>query len=303
MFWEGRLGPLLARTRDVSVDVIEEVKDDRATGLAAEVAFFGVLSIFPGLLMLAAALGSLDALAGSEVADRTRELIVDFAERVLTSEAQTAIDAVEELFADRSGGLLTLGAVTALWSLGRGFDAMIRALDLAYDLTEQRSWIRRRAIALALAVGSIIMAVVVLAMVVIGPLLGAGQALADQFGQGTVYTTLWSWLRLPFAGILLIAWAAAVFHIAPNHVTPWRKDLPGAALTTVLWLLASVGFSVYLRVAAAGNEIFGILGGGLTLLIWLYLLSLSLMIGAELNGVLERRSDRRATSGPSVGEP
>jgi membrane protein len=115
-------------------------------------------------------------------------------------------------------------------------------------------------------------------------------------GAGNIFAFAWRFLRWPVALALLIAWATTLYHVAPNRArTLWREDVPGAALTAVLWLASSLGLHLYLQVAADGNPVFGILGGGLILLIWLYLLSLSLLVGGEFNTVL-REPARPASS-------
>ncbi|MEZ5266570.1 MAG: YihY/virulence factor BrkB family protein [Acidimicrobiales bacterium] len=161
-----------------------------------------------------------------------------------------------------------------------------------YDLDEHRSFIAQRANALVLAVGSVITGAVILSMLVFGPLLGSGTDIADAVGSGRTFAVLWTYLRLPFALAVMVAWAATVFHVAPNHRTPWRWDLPGAAVTTALWLLGSFGFRVYLGVAGSGsNAVLGVLGGTLTLLLYVFVLSLSLLLGGEVNALLADRYD------------
>lgn len=293
----GRAGRVVRRT-------YREIAEDRVTGLAAEVAFFAVLSVFPGLLMVAAALGSLERLVGSELAARSKEQILDFLHLVLTDQAGGAIEAVETLFADESGGLITVASVAALWALSRGFAAIVRALNLAYDVRERRRWLSLRLLSLGLALGSVIAGAVLLAMVVVGPLLGRGEDVADFIGAGDVFAFAWRYLRWPVALVLLIAWATTLFHIAPNRVrTPWREDIPGAALTAALWLASSLGLNLYLQVVAGGNPVFGILGGGLILLIWLYLLSLSLLIGGEFNAVLKEPGAAARPGTPEDAHP
>jgi membrane protein len=283
---------LLAPRRIASIfkELIAEVVDDRMTGLAAEVAFFAVLSIFPGFLMIASGLGSLEGLLGSEIADEAESAVRSFMNRMLTSDASQAIQAVRDLFDERRSGLLTFSVIGALAALTRGFTALIRALDIAYDLTERRTWIRQRLMGVGLALGSVLMTVVILAMFVAGPLLGGGQALADRIGVGETFALFWDWLRWPVSFAVLVAWANATFHFGPNQKTAWVADLPGAILTSILWVVVSLGFSVYLRVAADFNQVLGILGGGLILLVWLYLLSIAFLLGAELNAILAGRA-------------
>jgi membrane protein len=146
---------------------------------------------------------------------------------------------------------------------------------------------------------TLVVAVVVLTMVVVGPLLGEGSVLADRLGYGSGFATAWDWLRWPLVIIVLMAWAATVYHVGPKHRSPWRWELPGAIVATIWWLVVSMGFRSYLDLASSGaNAVFGVLGGALSLLFWLYLLAMGLLIGAELNGLLASRYGVSAPVGP-----
>ena len=266
-----------------------EWRDDRVAGLAAEVAFFGLLGLFPTLLVLAAALGSLDAVVGQAVAARAEDQVVDFLRQVLSDEASGAVDAVQGLFSDSDSGALTIGLLTATWAASRAFQAVINALDVAYDLEERRPWLRLRLTAVGLSIGTAVVGALILGMLVVGPLFGTGRDIADAVGAGEVFAAFWDWMRWPAVLVLIIAWAATIFHIAPNHHTPWRWDVPGAGCTAAFWIVASVAFRVYLALAAGANEVLGTLGGSIIVLLWLYLMSLGLLLGGELNAVLVRR--------------
>jgi membrane protein len=292
----GRVAGAPGRLRSgatVALRVVRQSVEDRVGGLAAEVAFFGGLSLFPGLLILAATLGSLEGLIGGDLARQAEELVLSFLDRVLTEQAAGAVAAVRELFARPRGGLLTVASLLALGGLSRGFMAVIRALDLAYDLEERRSLVHQRLTALGLALSAVVVTVVVLAAVVLGPLLGAGLRLADWLGLGREFAATWGWLRWPFAFAVLVAWGATLHHVGPYRRTPWRAGLPGAALAGVLCLAVSACFGAYLRLAAAANQVLGALGGGLILLVWLYLLALAVLVGGELNAVLLARPTGR----------
>lgn len=259
------------------------------SGLAAEVAFFGILSLFPALLALTAGLGALELLAGADAAAEARHEVVVMLRRVLTDEASGTVDAVEALFEQSSPGVLTFGLLTALWAASRGFAAVIRALNIAYDMDERRSWISVRSSAIGLALGTMLVTIALLAMVVIGPLLGTGREVAELVGFGEIFTTFWTWLRWPAVFVVVTLWAATIFHLAPARRTPWRQDLPGALLTAVLWVALSAGLRAYLVVAAAANQVLGTLGGTLIVLLWFYLLAIGLLLGGELNAILARR--------------
>lgn len=283
----GRHRPLRA-TWEVGSAMVTEWQRDRVTGLAAEVAFFAVLSVFPGLLALTAGLGSLEALFGPEVAADTERIVLDAIGSAVGEDSAT-VEEVASVFAEPQVGLLTAGLVLALWGLSRGFAAIIRALDVAYGIAEGRNWLRLRLLAVAMSLGSVVVAVVLLGTLVLGPLMGSGQDIADAIGLGDAFARAWTMFRWPVALGVLMGWAALVYHLAPNRRTRWRDDLPGAVLAGLAWVGISFGFRVYLSVSGEGNQVFGALGGALTLLFWLYLLAIGLLVGGELNAVLTRR--------------
>lgn len=261
-------------------------QEDRVTGLAAEVAFWSLLSLFPMLIATAAVLGSLEPLVGSDAAANAEDEVLSWMQRILTEEAEGTIDDVEGLFRTSSPGLLTVSALGAVWAASRGFAAIIRALDIAYDLDETRSFMRTRILAVAMTLGSVLLGALMLAMLVVGPLLGTGQELADRYGFGDAFAVLWTWLRWPLIFGTMVAWATTILHVAPNHRTPWRWDLPGAVLTTVAWAVFSFGLRYYLAFAGETNQVLSILGGSLITVLWLFLLAIGLLLGGELNAVL-----------------
>ena len=196
-----------------------------------------------------------------------------------------------------------MASFVALLVLSRGFATVLRALNLAYDVTERRRWWKLRLWSLGLALSSTLIAAVVLAMIVVGPLFGQGREVASLFGLGRGFGFIWRWLRWPLVFALLIAWATTLFYIGPNRRKErWRRDLPGATVAALLWLIVSAGFNIYLRVAADTNPIYGVLGGGLILLVWLYLLSLSLLVGGELNAVLAARKRAPVEAEAAAGD-
>ena len=266
--------------------LLTEWKQDRVPDLAAEVAFYAILSLLPTLLAVAALLGQLGSIVGQEFATDVQDEVISFLRTILTSEADETITAVTELFTEKRTGLLTFSVLTAFWAVSRAFAALIRALDVVYDLDDLRPWVRVRGMGLILAFGSIVAGAVMLTVIVVGPLFGTGEQIADQIGLGDLFAVLWNIFRLPFAFVLLVLWAATIFHIAPDHHTPWRSDLPGAVVTGVLWVLFSAGLRLYVEVAEQGNAVFGALGGVLIVLLWFWLLALAVMIGGEVNQLL-----------------
>jgi len=275
--------------------VIADALDARLTGLSAEVTFYAMLSLFPALMIVAGMLGMLDMLVGRDLAALSEQAVLGFLGRILTDRASNVTDAVSGLFAHSSKGLITTAVLLGLWTLSSGFVAVIEALDLIYRVKEQRSWIRLRLMSLLLALAGLLSLAVLLITMVLGPLLGIGEYLVDRLGLPAVSAFMWEYLRVPMALALLVIWATTLYHLAPRHRTAWRKDLPGGVLASILWIAVSWGFGLYLRVGVTGNPLLGVLGGGLILMLWLYLLSLVLLLGGVLNAALGRRGDRSAS--------
>lgn len=275
--------------KDVVRTLVREWRADRVSGLAAEVAFFGLLSAFPLLLAMAAILGSLESIVGDDLAADARREVVGLASRVLTDDADTVRDAIESLFAERRPGVVTGAALGALWSASRGFHSLLDALRVVNDVEETRSWLHRRLLALALAGGSIVVGAAALAGLVAGPLLGTGQDVADAVGAGEAFATVWDVARWPVVALVLIAWVATILHVSRADRLPWRKELPGALAAGAWSVAATVGLRVYLHFASGTNPVLGTLGGSIVVVLWLYLLATGVLVAGELNRVLAQR--------------
>ncbi len=278
-------------------DIIRKADRDRLLGLAGENAFMAVLTTFPILIVVAAVLGQLSTVIGKDNAMQVEESVLDFLQTLLTDSAQPAIDTARNLF-NTSGGALTLASVLALGSLAQASASILNTVTLVYDVNDTRGWWYRRWLGLLIGIGSVLTAVVVITLIVIGPLL-ADADIVQRFGLDAEYTVLASYVRWPIAAVALIAWAMTLFHFCPDRAGPWRRGLPGALLTAVLWLGASALFNLYLDVALGASPVFASLGGGLIVMTWLYLLCFGLLVGANLNAILLARHVRRhaATAG------
>jgi membrane protein len=281
-----------AHTPVVVRRVLGEVRDDRVLGLAAETAFFAVLSLFPALLIATSLLSLLDVVVGADVAARAESRVIAALEAILTDQSSAAIRSVQSLFEGGYGGLLTFASIGALVTLSGAWAVVVEALNLAYDTVELRSWVRRRLLGLLLGMATMLVVVITLAAVVVGPLLGRGEAVAGVVGLDQAYAIGWRIVRLPALFLVTTLWLMFVYHVAPNRSTTWRASLPGALLTAVAWLLATGGFSLYLRVVGERNPVLGAFGGGAIIMIWVYLLSVALLVGGELNAVLQERAGR-----------
>ena len=275
------------------VEVVHKADRDRLLGMAAEAAFFAVLTLFPALLAVAAVLGQLGALIGEQNARRVEDSVITFLDRLLTDTASPAIETVRELFND-SGNALTIATLLAVLSLSTAFSALINTVTITTDVPETRGWWRRRWLGLLLGIGTVLTGALAVTLLVIGPLFGRAEEVVEKVGLGGEYAVLWSFARWPVAFAALVLWATTMDHLAPAMRVKWRYALPGGFLTALLWLLASYGLNLYLELVVRSSPIFGALGGGLILMTWFYLLCVALLAGSELNTILLARRRHRA---------
>lgn len=246
-----------------------EVQDDSVVDAAAAMAFWLILSLPAGLLAVLASVSFL----GPGLAAELEELVLDAVDRVFTAEADGLRAAVSGLFDTSRPGLLSLSVALAVFTLSRGFAGLIRAFDVVYDVEEARSFLRLRLAAIGLAIGTQL-------VVAISTLLWVTSRSAG----------VPDLLRVPMAIAVLVGWAATVYHVGPNHHTPWRYDLPGALFTAVGWLAVSLGFEWYIRIAGSGNELVGAAGALLVGLTWLWVVCLILLVGGEINEIIASRA-------------
>ena len=256
-------------------EVIDEYRADGVGDVAAAITFWTILSVPAAALAFVSVLSSLESVVGASVAADVEVAVRDFvADTFADSTALT--DTVDELFSTSSRGLATAATLVAMFTLSRAFAGLIRALDIAYEVEEGRPWWYVRLVAVGLGVGTVVVVAASATILAVLPSLPY---------DGVVRV-----LAVPLVVLAMVAWAATVFHIGPNHRTPWRYDLPGAVLTALGWIAATQAFALYVRVAERGNQVQSGVGAILLALTLMHLLGIVLLVGAELNDVLARRA-------------
>ncbi len=233
----------------------------RVPGLAAEMTYYLTLSLLPLITALAASLGLVGRIFGAETLESMRGAVITAVQTVLTEQfAQgTVIPLLDELLdQDRSGWALA-GVLVALFLGSRVIRSTLSALGDAVEIPERRPWWRLWAVSLGLTVLGVLVVTAVVALVVIGPLLGVGQRLADGLGAGSVYTRLWEVGRWPVAVVVVAAFLTLLYRYGQRRSISWRSAVPGALLATGALAALGVGFRAYLVVSAPST--FGTSGG------------------------------------------
>lgn len=265
---------------------VAEIGDDNCVGLAAQLAFYFFLALFPALLFLVALLGYLPI-------DGALLALLTAIEPVAPREMIVLLrDQIDELRRGSHASLLTFGIVGAIWSSSAATVAIIDALNRAYDVTEWRPWWKRRLVALGLTIGLAVFIVAALLFVLVGP--DVVRWAAARFGFAPVVASVWSVLRWPLIVFFVMLGIDLVYHFAPNLKRDWTWLTPGSVLAMVMWIASSLAFKLYVSRFADFNETHGAIGGIIVILLWFYVSSFAILIGAELNGVIEqaRRESR-----------
>jgi membrane protein len=290
--------------KEFFVGLKDALGNDGVTDLAASVTYYGILSLFPFLLMLV-------AIASIVITPEQADQIVQQLGRVAPGPATQILgERIQQLGGQQNVALLGFGAILALWSASGGTTAVITALNRCYDVKEQRPWWKVRLIAifmtLVAGVLGLLAAVVAVAVAPLADLVGGPLGVAI------------GWLRLPVAGLVMIFLWALLYYVLPDVEQSFRFITPGSVVGVVLWVIASWGFSRYVSSFGSYDKTYGSLGGVIVLLLWMWISSLVLLVGAEINALIEHRSpegkrqgakrrsdtgvEPRAVSAP-VGEP
>jgi membrane protein len=270
---------------------MKEASADNVPMLAGGVAYFAFLAMFPALI---AAVSIYGLVAEPEtVADQLRDIAA-----VLPESAQPLIADQLNAVVSTSGGALTIGlivsVVAALWSASGGTGNLIKAVNIAYDEEESRGAIKLRGIALALTMGAILFVLLTLGLVALVPIV------LDALPLGVVGRVLAQVVRWVLLIVVVVVALAVVYRIAPDRDAPrfsWVSV--GAMVAALLWMIGSVGFSLYVNYFGNYNKTYGALGGVVVLMLWLYLTSYIVLLGAEINAESERQTRRDTTRGPA----
>jgi membrane protein len=274
------LGPGVLR------QVYRKVLDDDCPGLAGQLAYFTLFSLFPFLL-------SLVALAGL-VIDDPATLLKTLTERMqgfLPSDAVGLLEGYIDLtLSNADPSVLVFAVLATFWSGWAAADAIVKVVNRAYELQETRPWWKLWGISVLMVLGFVLV-VASLAFVVFGPEVGA--YLQGLIGLPEVFLTLWDVLRWAGAFLAVSLAHALLYYVAPNADVPFKWITPGGFVATVLILVASIGLNLWVTNLGRYDQVYGQVGAIMVLMLWLYITGLMVLIGAEINAVLTRAAEQR----------
>ena len=266
-----------------------ESSKDNISMLAGGVTYFGFLAIFPALIALVSLYGLVaDPAQAAQTLESVTSALPDTTKPLLAEQLQSVVTA-------NSGGLtvgLVVATLAALFSASSGTQNLMAAINIAYDETETRGAVKLRLLALALTVGAVLFVIVSIALVAVAPLV------LDRLGPvGQVIGQVVRWVLLV---VLVVVALAVLYRVAPDRDAPrFRWVTLGSVAATVLWVVGSVLFSLYVNNFGSYNKTYGALAGVVVLLLWMYLTSYIVLLGAEINAESEYQTAADTTTGRS----
>ncbi|KYC14003.1 MULTISPECIES: YihY/virulence factor BrkB family protein [Pseudomonas] len=272
----------------VLVRTVKEFLDDEMSTYASALAYQMLFSLFPFLLFLIALIGFL------HLPDFFSWLRLQ-SELVLPPQALEQVNPVIDQLQQSKGGLLSVGIVIALWTASAGVRLMMSAMNAAYDVPEGRPVWKRIPLSIIYTVGIAGMLLVAAALMVLGP--QVMEWIAAQVGMQEVIVTVWTILRWPAIIILMMVAVALIYYVMPDVKQQFRFITPGSVLAVVVWILASLGFAYYVKTFADYNAMYGSIGAIIVLLLYFYISAAVLLLGAEMNAVIEHMSSEGKNPG------
>ena len=255
---------------------------DDVPGLAAQLSYYFFLALFPAILFLLA-LASFFPL--SNVTDDVSRSLGPFVSPQVLALIQ---EQMQRLANNENGGLLTFGVAGALWSSSAAIVSIVGALNRAYDIEEGRPWWRVRLVAIGLTIGVAVLVLVAISLVLVGPTIA--EKLGRLTGWGAPLEWTWLVLQWPLVFGLVTTAIGFTYYFGPDADQDWAWITPGAVAATVLWLVASLLFKLYVANFTDYEASYGTVGAVIVVLLWFYVSGIAILAGAELNAEIEHAS-------------
>lgn len=275
---------MLDQVKRAVAGAVNDIAVNHIFSFAAALSYYFALALFPALITLAGLVAYLP------IPDLFNTIVSTLG-RVAPPESMGLIRKVTaDVITPSHGTLLSLGLVGTLWTCNSGFATLIEAINVAYDVPETRPWWKVRLLSLQLTFVVGILVTLAFAIMIVGPEFGA--FLAAHVGLSHQFAAIWPALRYALAVSFMVVAVEVIYFMAPNVKQRFLASLPGAMLAVGGWILLSNGLSFYFRNFDHLNKTYGVLGGGIALLTWMYWSGFLILVGAELNSeIMQQRGD------------
>lgn len=258
-----------------------EMGYDDCMGMAAQIAFYTMLGLFPFMIFLLSMIGTLP------LGEALTPMVLEALKEQMPPEAANYVaNTVINLLPERNQGLLSFGLLASLWGASMAVGALITTINRAYNIHQRRNMVSQKVLAIVLTLALSGMWLMSMTIILVGP--RVTQEIFTFMGIASETNTFWTSIRLPMAFFLNIVALSVLYYIAPEAKQKFRWILPGAVTAAVLWMAASSGFRVFLRNFGQYNTTYGSLAAVVILLIWLWISGLVFLLGAEINALMKR---------------
>lgn len=262
----------------VGKQAVKDFMEDDMNTHAAALTYRVLLAIFPFLIFILTLLGALDMKGFFDA-------MLEEARSVLSADLYSQFESIlEQVQSGANGGLLSFGLLLAVWSAAGGVRSVMHALNVAYDVEEERKFWKKYLVSILFTIGLALILLAAMVLMFLGP--QSMEWLAEQIGLGNVFVTIWTLLRYPAAILLMVLAVALIYYFFPNVNQPFKIVSPGSVIAVIVWVIATLGFSWYLSNFGNYNATYGSLAGVIIMLFYLYISSAILLLGAEVNAVI-----------------
>ncbi len=257
---------------------------DDCMGMAAQIAFYTMLGLFPFLIFV------LSIVAMFPLGASLEPLLFEALEAQMPPEAaHYVVSIVTSILPERNGGLLSFGFMASLWGASMAIGALITTINRAYNIRPKRNMVSQKFLSIGLTLGLSGMWLFAMTIILVGPTFT--QQLYEWLGIASETNTFWSSIRLPVAFLLNLIALSVLYYLAPEAKQKFRWITPGAITATVLWMVASFVFRIFLRNFGMYNATYGSLAAVVILMIWLWISGLVFLLGAEINAMMKRMEE------------
>ncbi|HMH06962.1 MAG TPA: YihY/virulence factor BrkB family protein [Terriglobales bacterium] len=276
----------LRQLKTALVRTYADIESSHTLQMAAALSYYFVIALFPALIVLSAIVAFLPV---SGLFEQTLDLMARF---VPPDGMVVVRKVIDDVVTPNRGTFLSLGLLGTLWTASGGFAAAIEALNIAYDAEETRPFWKTRPLAMVLTLLIGLLLLVALATMILGP--HFGQWLANRMHLSRVWLWAWPYIHWMISVGFTVLAVEALYFLAPNVKQRFRATLPGAVLSVAFWIGLSYLLGIYFRTFANFNKTYGTLGAGIALMVWLYWTGFAMLVGAELNAELAKRTKEGA---------
>ncbi|MBS4220241.1 YihY/virulence factor BrkB family protein [Bacillus sp. FJAT-49711] len=261
--------------------LIKKIMDNDVAGMAAQLAYFFLLSLFPLLFFIVSLL---------PFTPLTQQDIFNLIKDIAPAETIAMIEkTLNEVMQNRSGGLLTVGIIGTLWSASNGMNALMKSLNRAYEVKEKRPFFVTRSLAIVFTIAMIFVFILALLLPVFGKQIGI--FLFSTFGYSDMFLNIWGVIRWALSPVILFIVFLAIYYLAPSIKIKCITAVPGAIFSSIGWIIVSLGFSFYVSHFGNYTSTYGSIGGIVILMLWFYISAIIIMVGGEINSLFPKKDD------------